>query len=115
MSFESEFLDFMPHTITVYEFSGVNEYAEPSYSTTATTYSAMVEERPDMVRSPFGEEVVSSHVVYVASTARIPLTSRVVLPDGSEPAMIRSDVFSDEDGLAHHVVLFFGDGASGAG
>lgn len=113
MSFDPVFLDFMPHTISVYAFASVNQYGEETYSTQATTYRAMVEERPDIVRSAFGEEVVSSHVVYVNSTGRIPLTSRVVLPDGSEPALIRSDVFSDEDGVAHHVVLFFGSGAGG--
>ena len=113
MGLETDFLEFMPHTISVYEHDGFNEYAEPSYSTTATTYSAMVEERPDVVRSAFGDEVVSSHVVYVASTARIDMTSRIVLPDGSEPPLIRSDVFSDETGNVHHVVLFFGSGAAG--
>lgn len=113
MSFDPAFLDFMPHTITVYDFASVNQYGEATFSTSPTTYQAMVEERPDVVRSAFGEEVVSSHVAYVASTGRIPLTSRIVLPDGSEPALIRSDVFSDEDGLAHHIVLFFGSGASG--
>jgi hypothetical protein len=112
MSFESDFLEFMPHTITVYAMSGVNAYGEETYSPTGTTYRAMVEERPQVVRSAFGEEVVASHVVYIASTERIPLTSRVVLSDGSEPPVIRSDVFYDPDGV-HHVAMFFGGGAGG--
>ncbi len=113
MSFEDAFLDFMPHTIVVYPLSGTNEYGEEIFSVSGTTYQAMVEERPDVVRSAFGEEIISSHVVYVASTARIELSSRVVLPDGSEPPFVRSDVFSDEDGTAHHNALFFGSGAAG--
>lgn len=116
MSFDDAFLEFMPHTITVYDWTGYNAYAEPAYSTVGATYQAMIEERPDVVRTSFGDEVISSHVVYVASTSRIPMTSRVVLHDGTtappEPPLVRSDVFSDTDGI-HHVALFFGSGAGG--
>lgn len=112
MSFEAEFLEFMPHTIVVYPLLSFDEYAEPTYSTAGVDFAAMVEERPDVIRTTFGDEIVSSHVVYVASTERIDLSSRVVLPDGSEPPLVRSDVFSDPDGF-HHVVLFFGSGAAG--
>ncbi len=112
MSFEDEFLEFMPHEIVVYPLLSFDEYADPTFSTSGTTYQAMVEERPDVIRTTFGDEVISSHVVYVASTSRIDLSSRVVLPDGSEPSLVRSDVFSDDDGF-HHNVLFFGSGAAG--
>ncbi len=112
MSFDSAFLNFMPHTIVVFPLTGFDEYAEASFSTSGSTFQAMVEERPDVIRSAFGDEIVSSHVVYVASTERIDLTSRVVLPDGSEPPLVRSDVFSDTDGF-HHNVLFFGSGSAG--
>jgi hypothetical protein len=112
MSLEPEFLDFMPHTITVYDWDGYNQYAEPSYSTVGITYSAMVEQRPDIVRAIFGDEVMASHTAYVASTSAIPLTSRVVLHDGSEPPLIRATAFSDETGEVHHVLLAFGSGAA---
>ena len=115
MAFEAEFLELMPHTITVYPVLSANTYGEPVFSTSGTTYQALVEERPQMIRSAFGEEMITSANAYVASTARIPLTSRVVLPDGSEPALVRSDVFADEDGTAHHVTLFFGSGARAGG
>lgn len=113
MSFETEFLGFMPHTIVVYPMVSANQYAEEVHSTQGSTYRAMVEERPDVVRSAYGEEVVSSHIAYVASTERIDLSARVVLPDGSEPSLIRADIFYDEDGGIHHNALFFGSGASG--
>lgn len=113
MALEPQFLDFMPHTILVYDHVGFNQYGEPSYSTGATSFQAMVEERPQMVRNSFGEEVVSTHVVYVASTERFDLNARIVLPDGSEPPIIRATAFYDEDGDIHHVGLFFGSGANG--
>lgn len=113
MAFESDFLDLMPHTISVYALASVNQYAEPTHSTSATSYTCLIQEMPSMVLDAYGEEVVSSHTVYVASTSRIPLTSKVVMPDGSEPHLVRSDVMSDEDGTAHHIVLFFGGRSRG--
>jgi hypothetical protein len=113
MAFETEFLDLMPHTITVYPFASVNEYAEATHSTSGTSYRAYIQEMPSNVLDTYGEEVVASHTVYVASTSRIPMTSKVVMPDGQEPFLIRSDVMADEDGTAHHIVLFFGGRARG--
>lgn len=113
MSFETAFLEFMPHTITVYPFSSVNQYGEETFGSTGTQYRCMVEERPNLILSSYGEEVVASHNVYVHATERIPLTSRVVLPDGSEPTLLRSDTYTDETGDIHHVALFFGSGARG--
>ena len=115
MSFEADFLELMPHNVTVYPVDSVNIHGEEIYSVLGTTYRALVEERPQMIRTAFGEEAIATAVAYVASTSRIPITSRVVLPDGSEPAIMRSDVFSDEDGTAHHVALFFGSGARAGG
>lgn len=102
----------MPHTITVKDILTTNQYGEAVHSTSYTSYSALVEYRPQMIRTAFGEEAIANAVVYIASTEAIPLTSLVTLPDGAEPDILRSDVFSDEDGT-HHVVLFFGSGARG--
>ncbi len=115
MAFESDFLELMPHSVVVYPVSSINIHGEEVFSASGSTYSALVEERPQMIRTAFGEEAIATAVAYVASTSRIPITSRVVLPDGSEPAIMRSDVFSDEDGTAHHVALFFGSGARAGG
>lgn len=114
MSLETQFLDFMPHTLYEYPLSGFNQYAEEAYSTSPNTYQCMIEERPDMVRNQFGDEVVSSHIVYVSSTSRLPLTSRYAFyaSTGDAPPVIRADAFSDETGNIHHVALFFGSGVS---
>lgn len=111
MSFDPELLDLMPHTITVKSLVSVDSYGDPTFSTSAATYRALVEEKPTKAINQYGEEVLASHVAYVASTGRIPLTSLVTLPDGTSPDLISSGVFSDEDGTAHHVVLHFGGGS----
>lgn len=111
MSFDPELLDLMPHTITVQALSSFDSYGDPSYSTAVTSYRALVEEKPTKAINQYGEEVLASHIAYVASTARIDLTSLVTLPDGTAPDLISSGVFADEDGTAHHVVLHFGGGS----
>ena len=105
---ESELVELLGQTLTVYPYQSFNQYGEATFSTSGTTYAARIEEKPTMVINQFGEETIASHTVYVNSTAGIDLTSRVVLPDGSEPNLIRSDIQPDVDGTVHHVVLFFG-------
>jgi hypothetical protein len=114
MSLDAAFLEFMPHSIYEYPLSGFNEYAEEAYSTTPNVYQCMIEERPDMVRNQFGDEVVSSHIVYIASTSRLPLTSQYAFytSTGDSPPIIRGDAFSDETGEIHHVALMIGSGVS---
>lgn len=107
MSFDPEFLELMPSTISVFAYTGFNFYGEPAYSPTATTYRCYIQEQPTEVLTAFGRNTIASHTVYVASTARIDITAKIVMPDGSEPHLIRSDVMYDEEGI-HHVVLFFG-------
>ena len=113
MAWDPALEELMPHTITVKAFVSVNQYGEETYSTAASTFDALVEEHPQFIRNSYGETVLASQISYTHSTSRIPITSLITLPDGSEPALIRSDVYSDEDGI-HHIVLFFGSAASGA-
>lgn len=110
MAFESDFLTLMPSTITIQAFNSVNQYGEPTYSTGTTTYRAYIQEQPEEISDAYGREIISSHTIYVASTTRIPITSKLVLPDGTDPAIVRSDVMYDQDGI-HHVVLFCGSEA----
>lgn len=106
MAFDPEYLDLMPHRIVVNPYLSFNAYGERSYSTSGSTYDAMVQEQPTKVLNQIGEEVIGSHVVYVASTSRLDITARYTLPDGSQPTPIRVDVMSDEDGIHHNVVIF---------
>lgn len=107
MSFDPEYLDLMTQTITEYPYTSVNIYGKKVYSTSGSTYFAYIQEQPVKVLNYMGAEVIGSHTIYVASTSRLPITSKFVLPDGSTPHPIRSDVMYDEDGI-HHVVLVFG-------
>lgn len=107
MSFDTEYLTLMPSTISVSPLDSVNQYGEPTYSTSSSSYRALIQEQPTAITDAYGRDTIASHTIYVASTERINITSKLDLPDGTDPAIIRSDVMYDEDGI-HHVVLFCG-------
>ena len=109
MSFDTEFLTLMPSTVSVKELVSVNSYGDPTYSTGATSYRALVEQKPTLIRNFSGEEVVAMYTVYVASTEALSPTSFYTLPNGDTPEVQSITVAYDEDGI-HHNVLYLGGG-----
>lgn len=106
MAFDPVYLDLMTQTITEYPYTSVDIYGKKVYSATGTDYFAYIQEQPVMVLNYMGAEVIGSHTIYVASTSRLEITSKYVLPDGSTPHPIRADVMYDEDGIHHNVLIF---------
>lgn len=109
MSFENEFTDLMPDTITVNSYTGADKYGNPTYSTSSNTYSARVVDKQKLVRADNGEEQVAKTTVYVASTGSIDPNDKITLPDNSTPPVLSVDAFPDEDGT-HHIAIYFGGG-----
>lgn len=112
MALAPELLELMKQTIQVAPLVSINAYGDEVFGT-AVPYDCYIEEKPTKILNQIGAEVISSHTVYVASTGRINITSQCTLPDDSQPFLIRSDVWNDETGDIHHVVLYFGSGAGG--
>lgn len=119
MSFDPEFLELMADTVRVSTMSTFDGYGDVVYSSQASTYQARITEIPKMVRNFMGEEVVASHVVWVASTGVIPATAQVswTMPDGSTqtPVLISIERPADEDGTHHHKLYFGPSGGGGRG
>ncbi|MBW2084438.1 MAG: hypothetical protein JRI54_00180 [Deltaproteobacteria bacterium] len=103
---EVDFKDFFPHTIVIEPFLGRNDYGEPIYGD-ATSYNARVVGKQKLVRTPSGEEKVSSSQVYIYEISNVSPEDRVTLPDGSSPPILAVAKFPDENG-DHHEVVFFG-------
>lgn len=113
MAFDTDFLQLMTQSIVVYDHVSHDGYGEPTYSTSGTTYSAHISEKPELVRNQFGQEVVSTHTAWLASTTTaLKATSKYVFPDGTEPNLVSLQRLYDEDGIHHHKVVF-GSGAGG--
>lgn len=113
MAIDPAFLELMNQTIEVEPFVSIDAYGHEVYGTAVVYPNCYIQEMPTKVLNQMGVEVISSHTVYVATDARIDVTSRVTLPDDAQPFLIRSDVLYDEIGDIHHVVLHFGSGAGG--
>jgi len=103
----SDFLDMMPHTIQLSEFSGSSDsYGAPVYNS-PVSYSARVSYKPILVKNKQGEEVVARGVVWVGAAITIATEDQIELPDGTTPPIMAVDSLADEDGL-HHSKVYFG-------
>lgn len=112
MAFSTKFLRLMPSTIQESALVGFDNHGDPSYSTSATSYRCLINQKPTVVRNSMGEEVVAMYTAYVASTTPLPATSLYTFPNGDTPALQSVTVNYDEDGV-HHNVLYFGGGQGG--
>lgn len=110
MSFERDFLELMPDTVTITQRSGSNAYGEHTFSG-ATTHRARIVKKIEMLRTIRGEEKVSDTVVWVAGNGTFPNVEpddKVTLPDGTTRPVLQIHTFGDDDGN-HHVKVYLGE------
>lgn len=103
MSFETVFLSMMPSTIKVSTRSGHDNYGQPTFAATTTSYRARIVEKREFLRTAEGEVLEQSHLLWVRSTGAVSITTddRITLPDGTTPQVLSVEMFPDED-LEHH-------------
>lgn len=107
MSLEPDFLEMMPHTVTVRPKTGVDRYGKNTFGT-ALTYPARIEGGNRLVVTPQGEEKVATRRVFVGAAVVVSPEDELELPAGynpQKPRILRADRVDDEDGH-HHTVLF---------
>lgn len=109
MSFPSAFLSMMDSTVKISTRTTHNNYGEPSFAATTSSYRARIVEKPGYLRNGQAEEISYSHVMWVASTGSVSITAsdRLTLPDGTIRPMLAVERYPDEDG-AHHVKVYLG-------
>lgn len=109
MSFPSALLGLMTSTIKISTRTTHNNYGEPAFASSTSSYRARIVEQPGYVRSDEGEEVSYSHVMWVASTGSVSITvsDRITLPGGTVRPVKAVERYSDEDG-PHHVKVYLG-------
>lgn len=110
MSFESEFVQLMPHSVTIEPWASQDAYGKPTYGA-GVAYPAQVMAINERVVTVMNREVVASTQVIVGPNAGLyPPTDpriRITLPDGSKPTVLAVTAQPDEDGT-HHVVVLCG-------
>lgn len=106
MTIDSEFLDLMPHTVSIAHLSSRDAYGVPTYGT-ATSYRARVVKKAEMVRDTSGADVVSTTQVWLYGTSSVTPESQITLPDATTPKILMVETYADEDGY-HHDKVFCG-------
>ena len=104
MSIDAEFLELMPHTVSIANLSSRNSYGVPTFGT-ATSYRARVVKKAEIVRDTAGAEVVSTTQVWLYGTSGVTPESRITLPDSSTPSILMVETYPDETGYHHDKVF----------
>lgn len=106
----SDFLDFMPDTVTIYRWLSGGVSGAPTYSSSGAPYSARIEMKNRLVISSEGREVLARGRVILGTMVAPSVKDKIVLPSEYipiSPPILAVNLVSDEDG-AHHVVLEIG-------
>lgn len=99
---ESAFLQLMPDTVTIKRRTGHNNYGEPTFATTASTYRCRHASKKGFMRIATGETVAIRSVLWLYSTGTILIDDRVTLSDGTSPEVVAVDRFPDQTGTHHY-------------
>jgi hypothetical protein len=110
MGWETDFDEFMVHTVTHEPYLSQNDYGEEAYGP-AVTIQARVVYKPELISTGAGEaasavrQVVSTALVYCSGVPAWGMRDRITLPDGSQPPIIQVRTYPDEDSDHHQVVV----------
>jgi len=109
-AFSDDLLDLMPDSCTHQAWVGMSTdgYAEPTYSTAATTLRCRFVNDQRQVRTFEGEEEVAMTTMWVASTSTYSAMDLFTLPDGQQPPLLSCETFRDENGVTHSRLGFGG-------
>lgn len=101
-------LALLQQRVTIEPYTEADPFGAPGYGP-PVEYPARVVGEMRMVRTPDGEEVVSSTKVTIPGPPDGPEAvdprSRITLPDGSQPPILAAPGYPDETGTIDHHVL----------
>jgi len=108
MSFETEFLDLLPHRVIVKSFSkyttggsSQGTYGAAVFSTAAaTTYRGRMVVKNVKLTRPDGSEFSGSHVAWLATTRSITRRDKVTF-SGTTYEILQVGIFPDDTGVHH--------------
>jgi len=109
MSLDPALLAMLTQTITHAPLLGRDAYGVPAYAlASGVSYPARVSMASRRFRNADGSEVVAALVAHIALFEPVSPDDAFVLPDGSQPKVVRVHQPVDETGRIHHTQVFFG-------
>lgn len=112
MSFDPDFLELMPHTVTLTPPTGRNAQGQPVYDgSVAKSYRARIVGQVIQLRTRSGAQSTQGFLVYVAlGSDTITPDYQLTLPNsavwqGRNPFIYSVSVLTDEDGVHHAKIM----------
>ena len=106
MGIETDFLDMMPSTVTVYAKASTDAYGKLSFSATGTGTRCRIQPRSEVVTTENMREVVTKGTIIFYGVPSITTESKIVLPDGTIPLIVSVQTHYDESGTHHTTVVY---------
>ena len=103
-TFALDFADWLDYTVTYYPWTGYDKYGAPTYGTSSTIYCYRVD-TSKLVKNAQGQEVVSSHQLYIAGSVNYDPLDKFV-PNGAtySPTLTVEHFYNDKATLELSVV-----------
>ena len=98
MAIETDFLELMGDTVTIYSTASVDKYGKRTTSGTGTKYNCRVQAQSETLRDTEGRTIDVVANVYVYGMATVANGDRVLLPDGSTPVVVMVNNNNDQVG-----------------
>lgn len=106
MAFVDDIKDLMQDTVVVRAVVSRDDYGVPTYGS-GTSYGARLVKQNRRVRTPKGDEVVSTAHVWIAGAPDVAPDDQVELSDGTTPEIASVERPQDETGEFTHTKVFF--------
>ena len=108
MGIESEYRELFSEQVTLLPKVSVDKYGRRTHVASATPIPAHIVAETKLTRSADGRDIVETGRAYLfGAFPDIDSDYLIILPDGSSPVIIGSDVPHDNRG-GHHTVIRFG-------
>jgi hypothetical protein len=109
MAIDSDLLELMSDSVTIYAHSSVDAYGKRTASGSGTTYDCRVIYKNQLMKDNNGREVLSmGRVIVPNALSGITTNAKITLPDGTNPPIISISRLTDETSSNHHSVVMFG-------
>lgn len=105
MTIDAQLSSFMPHTVTIFPFTTLNNYAQENFSATSRSAYAYIEPNRTLDPSSQTDEERVSTTAYIADT-NINIRDKITFPDGRSPQISSIQINTAVQGLEHSVVNF---------
>jgi hypothetical protein len=98
MGLETLLEKYQNQTVTIAVCSSFDGYGNPVYSTSPSTYAALIVQKMKAIRDKGGVEKVSSCQVYLRGDTVVAIEDQITLPDNSQPQIIAVQRYPDFTG-----------------